>query len=89
MNFWQVTLGNCGTITLNLIFFIWMSRILLGEIPGRGSRRIALCLLYVLILVPVQSSLGAFCYLNGVWSWKYGIGRVLWQYFVLAGEYCS
>ena len=85
MNFWQVTLGNCGTITLNLIFFIWMSRILLGEIPGRGSRRIALCLLYVLILVPVQSSLGALCYLNGVWSWKYGIGRVLWQYFVLAG----
>lgn len=84
MTFEQITAANIWSMTLNTLFLLWISGILFGRIPRRGIKYASICILAGACMVVVVSCLGTACYLAGVWRWKYGIGMMLWQYFVLA-----
>lgn len=84
MSFLQIVTANVLSISITVLFLLWMSGILLGRIPGRGMRHIIICILSALFLVVLLSFLGAVCFRTGFWRLPCGIGRLAWQYFVIA-----
>ncbi len=86
MTFAQITAANVWSLTVNTVFLLWMSGILLGRIPRCGIRHAAGCILAGTCRILLTASSGAACYLAGVLRWKYGIGMIAWQYFVIAGS---
>lgn len=85
MEFWQIVSANICGQTVSVGFVLWMCSILLGRLPDGSSGRRKKGIFLALFLVLVWSVTAAGCYLGGVWSWKYNLGRILWEYFVLAG----
>lgn len=83
MSFLQIVSANFLSITITMLFLIWMSGILLGRIPNRGRKHTVICILFTLFLVLLLSILAAVCYRTGFWRLPYGVGRLAWQYFVL------
>lgn len=84
MSFFQITAVNIWSMTADILFLIWISGFLFGRIPRRGMKHAAVCILAGICIVLLLSFMGTVCYLTGVWRWKYGIGAILWLYFILA-----
>jgi len=83
MSFWQITGANMLSVTVDIIFLVWMSGILLGRIPNLGKGHIIKCVVAGAALIWMLAVLGTVCFLEGIWRWKYCSGMLLWQYFVL------
>ncbi|MCI8598108.1 MAG: sensor histidine kinase [Lachnospiraceae bacterium] len=86
MSLVQIVGANYYSVTVNVIFVLWMSDILLGRIPRLRIKHVIKYLLCGMFVVFVISIVGAVCYRTGVWRWKYGIGVLMWEYFLLACE---
>lgn len=84
MSFVQIVSANSLSMTITMLFLLWMSGILLGRIPGRGKKHVIICILSGLFLVLLLSTVAAVCFRTGFWHLPYEIGRIIWQYFVLA-----
>ena len=84
MTFFQITAVNIWSMTIDIIFLIWISGFLFGRIPRRGMKHAVVCILAGTGIVILLSFTGTVCYLTGVWRWKYSIGAILWLYFILA-----
>ncbi|MCI8745997.1 MAG: sensor histidine kinase [Lachnospiraceae bacterium] len=83
MSFLQVVSANILSMAVTLLFFLWMSGILLGRIPNRGIRHRSAYILAALFGVLLLSTVGAVCYRTGFWRLPYSIGTIAWQYFNL------
>lgn len=83
---WQITGLNMQGNIVPLLFVLWMAYILLGRIPDCRRAHIVRSLLACLVLLFVLASLGAVCYITGVWNWYHDMGRVIWKYFTLLCE---
>lgn len=86
MTFLQIVAVNMLAQVVPLLFLVWMSRLLLGRIPGRGWAPVVRTVLSGLLLISVLSVLGALCYLTGAWDWLHRTGILLWIYFSLGCE---
>lgn len=83
MSFLQIVSANSLSMAISALFLLWMSGILLGRIPNRGRKHTITCILSGLLWAVLLAVLAAVCYRTGFWRLPYGIGRIIWQYFVL------
>lgn len=86
MSFVEIVFGNILSMTINMLFILWISGVLLGPFPGWRTKRTLTCALLTLLLVVILSTMGAACYKTGFWHLPYGIGMFAWEYFVLVCE---
>lgn len=84
MAFWEIVCANLWSIGLQIIFMVCTMRVLLGRIPNRGRKHRVKSVMLAFFLCALLSSLGAVCYLNGIWKLKFDVGQILWEYFVVA-----
>ena len=83
MTFLQIIGTNMLSQVIPLLFFLWMTRMLLGKIPDCGKKHIAGSVLVCLLYVVVTSVVAAICFRTGAWAWLHRTGVLLWQYFSL------
>lgn len=83
MTFLQIIGTNILSQILPLLFFLWMARLLLGQIPDRGTKHIVRSGLVCFFLVFMTSVLAAVCFKTGAWLWLDRTGVLLWQYFCM------
>ena len=80
MSFVEIVQANVVCMLVNVIFYLWSARILLGRVPDRGRVFRGRAVFFLTLFISGSALLGTVCYTSGMFRWRFQGGQILFTY---------